>query len=74
MLNNFCLKIIQNKNLVMFVSVAIYIMALFSTLSGHLLGFSLFFTILFIVLLLKNLFPIKYIVAWTLLFYLGEFV
>ena len=71
MLSNFCLKIFNNKNLLMLFSVCIYVLALVSVLTSTLFLFSfclLIFSILFIV---KKYFPIKYIIIWNLLFYVG---
>ena len=55
----------------MFTTVGIYIVAIFSVLSGHLLIFATVFTILLIIALCLQLFPIKYILIWTSIFYLG---
>ena len=71
MLSSFCLKFSQNKNLLMLLTAGIYMLALFATFSNHLLLVSFLFTAMFIFALAKNLFPIKYIITWTLIFYLG---
>lgn len=71
MLNKVCSKISQNKNLLMLLSAGIYILALFATLSGCLVFVSILFTALIVLLLLKNCFPLKYLLVWTFLFYLG---
>ena len=71
MLSSFCLKFSQNKNLLMLLTPGIYMLALFATFSNHLLLVSFLFTAMFIFALAKNLFPIKYIITWTLIFYLG---
>ena len=71
MLSNFCNNIIQNKNILMLFSVGIYILALFSTLSGHLFLFSIIICALFVLFIMKQVFPVKYIVTWTLLFLIG---
>ena len=55
----------------MLVTAGIYVLALFATFSNHLLFFSTIITILFVFSLIKNLFPIKYIITWTLIFYIG---
>lgn len=55
----------------MLVCSAIYIIALFATLSDNLLFFSIFLTILFLVFIIKDLFPAKYVIIWTLLFFIG---
>ena len=55
----------------MLMSTAIYVVALFATLSGQLFCFSLFLTILFLILILNNSLSVKYIIIWILLFYFG---
>ncbi len=55
----------------MLVTAGIYVLALFATFSNYLLFFSTIITILFVFSLIKNLFPIKYIITWTLIFYIG---
>lgn len=71
MLNNFCLKLSQNKNFLMLITAGIYVVALFATFSGKLFLFSLLITGIFLFSLLKKLFPIKYIIIWTIIFYIG---
>lgn len=71
MLSELCSKITQNKNLLMLLSVFIYVLALISVLFGHLFLCSTLITIIFIGFLLKNYFPIKYVLVWCLIFYLG---
>ena len=71
MLNKICNNIIQNKNILMLISSAIYMLALFATLSENLLIFSIILSSLFIFLVVKEYFPIKYIIIWTLLFLVG---
>ena len=46
-------------------------LALFATLSGNLLCFSILLFTLFILLINKNLLSVKYIIVWSLLFLLG---
>jgi len=55
----------------MLLTVGVYVLALFSTFSGHLFIFSLLITGLFLFLLIRNYFPIKYIIVRTLIFYFG---
>ncbi len=71
MLRRICAALCQSKNLLMLLTAGIYILALYSVLSGHLLFFSSAVTILAIIAVIRNLFPIKYIAVWTLIFYLG---
>ena len=49
----------------------IYIIALFAVFSGHAVCFSLVLTLLFIFAVFKNIFPIKIIFIWCLIFYFG---
>ena len=70
-LNNIANFICQNKNILMFVTVVIYILALYSVLSNNVLYFVSLFTLMAIFLIIKNIFPIKYIIVWTLIFYIG---
>ena len=71
MLNNFCAKISQNKNLLMLISAGIYCTALFATLSDNLLCFAVIALLLSLIAIIKNSFPVKYIIIWTILFYIG---
>lgn len=69
MLNLFNLS--QNKNILMFFTVGIYILSLFATLSGLSFVFAIIFTLLLIIALVLEIFPLKYILVWILIFYLG---
>ena len=71
MLSHICAVIMQNKNLLMLLTTAIYVVALFSVFSNTLFIFSAVLTALFLIALIKNYFPIKYIIVWVLVFYLG---
>ena len=71
MIRNFCRGVCNNKNLLMLLTVGIYILALFSTLSHFILPVAFLLTLLFILLVLKEYFPIKYIFIWTFIFYFG---
>ena len=55
----------------MLFTVAIYILALFAVLNNLLLIVSTLFTICAVISICKNYFPLKYIIVWTLIFYLG---
>lgn len=70
-INKACMQIKQNKNMMMLVTVGIYILSLYALLSGHLLLISGFITLLFIALIITNLFPVKYVLIWMSVFYLG---
>lgn len=73
MLKNICSTITHNKNILMLVTVSIYILALFGVLSGQTIIFSTIIITLLIIFATKNLFPYKIIVIWALIFYFGVF-
>ena len=55
----------------MFISAAIYVLALYSSLSGCIFTVSIILFFIFSFLLVKNLFPAKYFVIWTMIFAIG---
>lgn len=55
----------------MLITAGVYIISLCSVLSDTLIILSLVLSLLFIFLIIKNYLPLKYIVIWLLLFYLG---
>lgn len=71
MIRDLCEQFCLNKNLLMLLAVGIYILALFAVLSGTVIIFASIFTLVMLIVLLKNIFPAKYILILTLLFYLG---
>ncbi len=71
MLNDFCLKLSQNKNILMLITAGIYVSALYSVLSGYLFLFSLILFLISIICIFKNYFSLKYIIIWNLLFVIG---
>ena len=71
MLSRICAVIMQNKNLLMLLTTVIYVVALFSVFSNTLFIFSAVLTAFFLIALIKNYFPLKYIIVWVLVFYLG---
>ena len=71
MIREVCNSIYHNKNLLMLTTAGIYILALFSTFSGLTVLFGFIITLIFVFACLKNLFPIKVILVWTVIFYLG---
>lgn len=71
MLRDFATHICCNKNSLMLVSVGFYILALFAVLSNNLLLVSLILTFGLVLALIKNIFPLKYVIVWALLFYFG---
>ena len=71
MIKDVCAVISHNKNALMLISVTFYILALFSVLSGHSLAFATLITAILIILLVTNLFKLKYVLIWAVIFYLG---
>lgn len=71
MLKDFCENLSQNKNLLMFISVSVYILALFSVLSGLSLIFATVFTAILLVALFTDPIRAKYLLIWIFIFYLG---
>lgn len=71
MLNNLFVKITQNKNLIMLMTSAIYMLALAGVLYEKLFYIAIVFFIISIISIMKKYFPIKYIIIWNLLFFLG---
>lgn len=71
MLRRVCSALCQNKNLLMLLTAGIYILAIYSVLSGYLFFFAVFISILAIFSIIKDFFPIKYIIIWIAIFYLG---
>lgn len=57
----------------MLITAGIYVLALFSVMSGQVFLFSALFTIFAIYFICKNLFPVKHVVIWLLVFYFGVF-
>ena len=55
----------------MLVTVCIYIIAVLATLNSFLLQLSLLITALFVFFIIKNIFPLKYVIIWALIFYFG---
>ena len=55
----------------MLFTAAIYILALFAVLNNCLLALSLLFTAFAVLSICKNYLPIKYIIVWAIIFYLG---
>ena len=64
-------QILRNKNILMLITAGIYVLAVFAVLSGNLFIFSSLVTIVSIALIYRRLFPIKYVIVWVLVFYLG---
>lgn len=57
----------------MLFTVAVYILSLVCVFYHFQLSFVIIFTLLAILAIVKNIFPIKYILIWTVIFYFGVF-
>lgn len=73
MFKSICSTISQNKNILMLVTVGVYIFALVGVLSDQAVLFCSILTAFLIFSALKNLFPYKIIITWALIFYFGIF-
>ena len=71
MLRDICSSVYHNKNLLMLVTVGIYILALFGTLSSCAIFMALILTILLAVSVIKDYLPMKIVIIWALIFYFG---
>ena len=71
MLSEIFAKLSQSKNIIMLITSGIYILSLFAVQSEHVILFSAFITLLFLLIIIKNLLPLKYIFIWILIFYFG---
>ena len=63
--------IYQNKNLLMLMTVGFYILALFGVLNGISILIAAIVTSLLLLFTLTNIFPLKVIILWCLIFYFG---
>jgi len=68
---DFCILISKNKNFLMLFTALIYVVALISVFTNSITLISGIITLFLIFSLCKNYFPLKYIIAWLLIFYLG---
>ena len=71
MLREVLVSALQSKNLVMLITVIIYVASLCAVMSGSLFSVSIVFTLFLLILLFKNYVPIKYVLVWCAVFYLG---
>ena len=71
MFKNICSSVSQNKNILMLVSVCIYIFALYGVLNEKIVIFALLLTLCLVFSAIKKLFPFKIIIIWALIFYFG---
>lgn len=71
MFKDFCNLIRENKNVLMLFTVLFYIIALISVFKGTILLCALIITLLFIICIIKDYLPLKIIIIWTIIFYIG---
>jgi len=71
MLRDFYLAIYRNKNFLMFFSVCIYILSLIGVFTYNTFLFSAILTFCLILCIVKNIFPLKLVIIWSLIFYFG---
>lgn len=71
MFRDICTAVYQNKNILMLTCVGIYILSLFSVFSGSSVIFAGIITLAAVYFMLKNTFPLKIIIVWVFIFYLG---
>lgn len=71
MLKDIYVILSQNKNILMLITVFVYILALFSVLSGHSIFFAALITIALTLSVIFNIFKPKYILLWGIIFYFG---
>ena len=71
MFKNMCSAVSQNKNILMLVTVGMYILAIYGVLNEKIILFALLLTLFLIFSAVKNLFPYKIIIIWALIFYFG---
>ncbi len=71
MLREVLSKIYQNKNFLMLFSVGVYLLALIGVLSGKSVFFATVITLMMVLAIIKDFFPLKIIIVWILIFYFG---
>lgn len=71
LLSKICSLISQNKNILMLVTVCIYVLALYSMLSECVLIFSILICAVFIFAAFKNFLPLRYLIIWSFVFFIG---
>ncbi len=71
MFRDLCKTVCLNKNVLMLVTVIVYILGLSAALGGHLIPAAAGITVLFSILAILDYFKPKYIIIWILIFYLG---
>ena len=73
MVRKYLLEYLQNKNAVMFTTALVFITGIMSYFNNCAILSSGILTITFLALLLFNVLPVRYIIFWIIVFYLGFF-
>ena len=71
MFGRLCALLSQNKNTLMLITAGIYVLGLFSVLNGSAITVSAILSFVFIFLIIKEYMPVKYVLIWILIFYVG---
>ena len=66
-------KFLQNKNILMFITAIIFMCGILACFNGNELFIAFLLSVLAIFFIIKNYIPIKYILLWITVFYLGFF-
>lgn len=73
MIRNAVNSVLQNKNALMFITAMLFMAGILGYFSGNTLFIAAIISILFIIIIIKNIFPSKYLLLWIGIFYLGFF-
>ena len=73
MIRNSINAVLQNKNVVMFITALVFMAGILSYFNDNALFISIILSFTFVVLLLKNYISVKYILLWMFVFYFGFF-
>ena len=73
MFRSYLSSILQNKNVVMFITALMFMAGILAFFSDSAILISAIFSIIIIFFILKNLLPFKYLIFWILIFYFGFF-
>ena len=66
-------NILQNKNILMFITALVFMTGILSYFNDNAIFCAGILTCLSIFIIIKNLLPLKYIIFWIIIFYLGFF-
>ena len=71
MFSKICTYVSQSKNILMLIVSALYMLAVFSVLSSKIIPITLLFSLLLLLLIIKNHLSLKYIITFLIIFYIG---